>query len=203
MAFELVPPPVPIANMSIRTPPFWNVDYPAVYGMQNPIVQQRINQSIYSMLLQLARTLQHGNAATPISTAYDIKNNQRDILSILMIGSRDVIGANIEYKQKSMTIDTRTARVYKLSDLFKPGSGYVKTLSKMVADQIKERKIDLIGEFKGIRPDHDYYVADLCLVIYFQQYEIASRPYGFPSFPIPLYSIMDMIPEDGILRRLL
>ena len=202
MAFKLVPPPVPIANRSIRTKPLWNVDYPAVYGMQNTRVQQKINQSIYSLLFQLVKLLQHGNAAAPISTAYDIKNNQRDILSLLMIGSNDSVGANTEYKQKSATFDIKTGKNYELKDLFKPGSDYVKILSDMVGDQSKERGIELIGEYKGIRPDQDYYVADLCLVIYFQQYEIAPRPYGFPSFPIPLYSIADIIREDGILGRL-
>lgn len=203
MALLLVPPPVNIVNMRIDNPPLWNIDYPATIGMKNLLIQQKINQDIYALLIKLVRILQYPQTITYISTAYEIKTNEENVLSLSLDGLGDFHGAHPVNSRKSITFDCKTGKVYELHDLFKAGSGYLEKLSYMVADQIKERNISLTSEFKGIRPDQDFYIADLCLVIYFQQYEIAPRPEGFPSFPIPLYSIQDMIPEYGILERLL
>jgi len=89
----------------------------------------------------------------------------------------------IDYN-KSLTFDISTGKEYRLEELFKPGSDYVGTLSKIIERQIKEREIPILGEFKGIRPNQDYYIADKALVIYFQLYEITPYAFGFPCFYI-------------------
>jgi len=203
MSLFLVPPPVQTMNMKIDKPPLLNVDYPSVYGIKNNIIQHRINTTIYSLLLKLVQSLQYPQITTYVSTAYEIKNNQKDILSLILDGLGDFHGAHPVNSRKSLTFDCLTGKNYELSELFKPGSEYIEKLSIIIKKQIKERNITLTEDFKLILPNQDYYVADLCIVIYFQQYEIAPRPEGFPSFPIPIYSIQDLIIDGGILFSLL
>ncbi|MGI6066429.1 MAG: RsiV family protein, partial [Bacillota bacterium] len=94
-------------------------------------------------------------------------------------------------------------RLYQLQDLFKPGADYVARLSEIIGIQIERRNIPILGEFTGIRPDQDFYIADKALVIYFQLYEITPYAYGFPYFPISVYEIQDIIDEEGPLGKMM
>ena len=105
-------------------------------------------------------------------------------------------------KVYSLTMDTATGENYQLHQLFVPGSAYMDIINAEIERQIKVRDIPLLDEFKGIAPDQDYYVSDKALVIYFQLYELSPYAAGFPYFPIPLYSLTNVIPEDGLLSRL-
>ncbi len=77
-------------------------------------------------------------------------------------------------------------------NLFKDGSDYVKQLSDIIKVDIKKWNIQLLDEFKAIRPDQDFYIADTSIVIYFQLYEITPYYWGFPYFPIPILDVADI-----------
>lgn len=104
---------------------------------------------------------------------------------------------------KSLTFDIRTGMNYSLREQFKPGTDYVQVISELIRVQIKERNIQLLGEFTVIRPDQDFYIADKVLVVYFQLYEITPYYVGFPMFPISVYSLQDIIAEDSPLGQML
>lgn len=134
---------------------------------------------------------------------YEIKNNQRDVLSIAL--------SNYTYHNKaahgmtfirSFTFDLEDKKLVQLGDLFKPGSNYVKRLSDIIKRQIKSRDIPVINEFTEINANQEFYLADRSLVIYFQLYDLAPYAFGFPFFPISVYEIQDIIREDGPLGRL-
>ncbi len=102
----------------------------------------------------------------------------------------------------SLTMDTATGENYQLHQLFVPGNAYMDIINAEIERQIKVRDIPLLDGFKGIAPNQDYYVSDQVLVIYFQLYELSPYVAGFPYFPIPLYMLTNVIPEDGLLSRL-
>ncbi len=135
---------------------------------------------------------------------YEIKNNQRNILSLTL--------ANYTYHEQaahgmtylsSLTFDLATGQKYTLNQLFKTGSHYIARLSTQILKQISERNIPLITDFVKIRPDQDFYIADKTLVIYFQLYEITPYVYGFPMFPISVYELEDVINDNGPLAKML
>jgi len=101
--------------------------------------------------------------------------------------------------QQSLTFDIKTGRSYTLSDLFKPGSSYIKRLSDLIKAQIAERQIDTIEPFESIRPDQPFYIADRALVIYFSLFELAPYAFGFPYFPISVFDLSDIINPVGPL----
>lgn len=191
--------------MTISTGPTKVVYYPRVTGMQNRQLQDLINSTIVKENQQLI-TQQTGAMDTTVVDLYgyyEIKNNQRDVLSLSL--SNYVYHYHAAHGMtviKSLTFDLQKGNQVSLKDLFKPGSDYVKRLSELISIQIKQRDIPLLVDFKAIRPDQDFYIADKALIIYFQLYEITPYAYGFPMFPISVYALQDIFDENGPLGRM-
>jgi len=145
----------------------------------------------------------HEKDLVEMDASYEIKNNQRGILSLNLIVYSFTGGAHGMTIIKSMTFDTTTGKQYTLNDLFQKGSNYEKELSIIISEDIKKWGIQLLGKFDGIRGDQDFYIADTSIVIYFQLYEITPYVWGFPYFPIPILDIQDIITQDGPLNRMM
>lgn len=193
--------PVPNANI--------NISYPVVSGT-NTAAQQKINNEILRLVHslmdeQVGKLIQQGYHEIDISVTglYELKNNQRGILSLTIsnytMASPAAHGLTII---KALTFDTETGKSYSLSEQFKPSSNYVMLLSNIIKEQIKERDIPLINDFTSIKPDQDYYIADKSLVIFFQLYDLTPYVYGFPMFPISVYSIEGDIRDGSPLSRM-
>lgn len=195
--------PVYISTMKL-TMPRLEVYYPVVSGLNNINVQKKINSNILNLVYQMIKDQgYYENPQTTITGYYEIKTNERGILSIVLTNYAFSGGAHGLTIMKSLTFDVETGKLYSLKDLFKDGSNYVDVLSEIIEEQIEERDIPLIIEFDKIKPDQDFYIADKALVIYFQLYELAPYVYGFPQFPISVYEIQDIIKEDGPLGEML
>lgn len=181
-----------------------DVYYPIVSGIKDKEVQRKINNIILTAVNELINEQgYYTNPQTSITGTYEIKLNERNLLSVSIINYAYSGGAHGLTIVKSLNIDTQTGQVYELEDLFKAGSNYVEKLSDIISVQIQQRDMTLLGEFKGIKPDQDFYLTDKALVIYFQLYEITPYVAGFPAFPISVYDIEDIIDENGPLGRLL
>ncbi|MBG9546292.1 hypothetical protein ABE25_00385 [Cytobacillus firmus] len=191
--------------MTISTGPTKVVYYPRVSGMQNKQLQEFINNTILRQNQQLINE-QTGNMDTTVVDLYgyyEIKNNQRNVLSLSL--NNYVYHYHAAHGMtviKSLTFDLQKGKQAALKDLFKPGSDYVKRISDLIAVQIKKRDIPLLVDFTAIKADQDFYIADKALVVYFQLYEITPYAYGFPMFPISVYDLQDIIDENGPLGRM-
>ncbi len=195
--------PVYISTMKL-TMPRLEVYYPVVSGLDNINVQKKINSNILNLVYQMIKDQgYYENPQTTITGYYEIKTNERGILSIALTNYAFSGGAHGLTIMKSLTFDVETGKLYSLKDLFKDGSNYVDVLSEIIEEQIKERDIPIIMEFDKIRPDQDFYIADKALVIYFQLYDLEPYAYGFPQFPISVYEIQDIIKENGPLGQML
>ncbi|MDA8234437.1 MAG: DUF3298 domain-containing protein [Clostridia bacterium] len=196
---------LPVRINTARTVlPNLSVYYPLVEGLPNMVAQQTINYRIQALVNQLIRDQgYYQNPQTEVTGTYEIKTNERGILSLNIINYAFAGGAHGLTITKSLTFDVQTGRVYELKDLFKPGSDYVKRLNQIIEKQIAERKIPLLNPFTGIKADQDFYIADKALVIYFQLYELTAYVYGFTYFPISVYEIEDIIDENGPLGKMI
>lgn len=205
MRMDNIALPVSIQTMVIKQQGM-TIYYPQVIGLRDANVQQSINQTIFQLmqhLVQQQHQQQGTNAFTEMIGSFEIKTNERNILSLSLdnyaIAYQHANGLTL---MRSLTFDINTGRSYNLKDLFKPGSNYVDVLSQIVQKQIKERNIPLLGEFPGISPDQYFYIADKSIVLYFQPIEITAHYFGFPMFPISVYAIQDIIDENGPLGRM-
>lgn len=195
--------PVCINTMKLTMPKL-EVYYPSIGGISDINVQKKMNNTILNLVYQMIEDQgYYKNTETTITGYFEIKNNQRGILSLTLSNYAFSGGAHGMTIMKSLTFNVETGEEYSLSQLFKPGSNYVKVLSELIKVQIKERDIPVIEEFCEIKPNQDFYIADKILVLYFQLYELVPYAYGFPQFPISVYTIQDIINEDGPLGRML
>jgi hypothetical protein len=197
--------PAYIQTMTLSAPNV-TIHYPHVEKLQNHDAEKKINQAIFHQIHSLLREQGYyeNQNSIEMSGFYEIKSNERDIFSVTL-GNYAYIyhhahGLTI---LKALTTNIQTGSIFTLKDLFKPGSDYIKKISEIIQNQVKRRNIPLLGEFKSIRPDQDFYIADKALVVYFQLYEITPYFFGFPMFPISVYELQDIINENGLLGKML
>ncbi len=195
--------PVQIHTLSIKKPHL-EIRYPVVIGLADKKIETKINNEIIKTVNYLL--LQQGYLQNPnveIMGSYEIKTNERNILSLILISYGYSGGAHGFTIIKGLTFDMVTGKLVTLKNLFKESSPYKKELSEIIQQQIKERDMFILGGFNEILPEQDYYIADKSLVIFFQLYQLSPYAQGFPSFPISLYRIRDIVGDDSILRRMM
>ena len=190
--------PVIVNTLKMKDENF-EIDYPQVCCLMNPEAQENINRTIINTVYEL---IQKQGPYQEMVGIYELKNNDKGILSIVLINYAFAGGAHGSTIAKALNFDVETGHVYTLAELFKPDSDYVKQISDIIKVQIKARDLPIINEFKEINPDQDFYIADRCLVIFFQLYEITPYYIGIPYFPISIYELADIINEDGLLERM-
>ncbi|WP_085522205.1 DUF3298 and DUF4163 domain-containing protein [Tuberibacillus sp. Marseille-P3662] len=180
-----------------------NVQYPLIYGHVNPGVQQTINQTIMNTLNRLI----HDDLTNPdlveLDGWYEIKTNERGILSLAMYAYAFTGGAHGMTTIQTLTFDVTSGKQYQLQDLFNPNSDYTKVLTDIINKQIQQRDIQMIVDSVPAPGNQSFYIADKCLVIYYQLYDLAPYVYGIPYFPISIYEIQDIIDENGPLGQMM
>lgn len=101
-------------------------------------------------------------------------------------------------------INLQNDKIYTLNDLFKENSNYIKVISDIIGDQIKNDKeysYVFPDTYKGIKENQKFYLGKDALYIYFDPYEIAPFVAGFPTFKIPYTMINDIIDINGELWK--
>jgi hypothetical protein len=194
---------LPLQIQSIhRVGPKLDLYIPKIVSGTNEAAQTKMNEAIVSTVQSMLKELGYkpGTKTTDITGFYEIKTNERGMLSIaLNIYGYTEHAAHGLTLIKSLTFDIETGKSYTLGELFAPGSDYVKRISANIQAQIAARQIETLAPFTSIRPDQDYYVADKAIVVYFQLYEITPYYFGFPMFPISVYELQDIIPDSSPL----
>lgn len=180
--------------------PMIDVYYPEITGIESKQIERRLNERIKRQVERMIRKqLSEDAAKTTITGIFEIKNNQRNIVSLLNSHYSYSGGAHGITIQRSLTMNVKTGEIYSLKDVFKANAPYVKRLDQFIEKQIEARQLDLLGDYPGIHPNQYFYIADKALVIYFQLYELLPYVYGFPYFVISVYELEDIVKEDGPL----
>lgn len=198
--------PVQMVTRKVETSPQKRIFYPEVVEMDDPMFQYEINKNIVEATQGLIDK-QIGNMpgrVVEMLGTYDVKNNQRDILSLTL--SNYIYFYHAAHGMtyiSSLNFDLKKKEKIQLKDLFKQNSNYLEKISSIISEQIKERKIPVFEDFKGISEEQDFYLADKTIVFFFQLYEIAPYAFGFPMFPISLYELERIIDENSPLGRLM
>lgn len=181
-----------------------HVVYPQVYNFHDVFIEKKVNETIKETVHQQLATQGLKEAQyIDMTGTYEVKTNERNVLSLTLINYAFTGGAHGNTLQQGLTFDMETGDIISLEDLFKEGYNYQEILSMLVLEQIKARDIYVLGEYQGISQDQDFYIADKSLIIFFKLYALVPYVYGFPYFPISVYEIQFMIREDSVLGRML
>ncbi|MBO8127286.1 MAG: DUF3298 and DUF4163 domain-containing protein [Firmicutes bacterium] len=184
--------------------PQLSVTYPIIEGLENKIVQRRLN----CMLLNSVNTMIKNQGYDPFYTedmrgGYEVTLNERGLVSIILGNYTYLGGAKGLTLVRSVSFEVTEGRVFSLKDLFKPGADYSKRLSKLVQKQAEEDCVPLPKNKARIRVDHEFYLTPEELVVYYQLSEVTSCEEGILYFSIPLADIRDLLGEESPLNRLL
>jgi hypothetical protein len=176
------------------------VYYPQIYGMKDSRLQKAVNNKLkeLSKIKNIPSDVQLDYSYTG---DFSIEFFKKQLLVLELDGYEYPFGAAHGMPTKVYPhIDLVSGRFYELKDLFKKDSDYVKVLSNIIGEQIKnneEYSYVFPDSYKGIKADQPFYVNEKALYIYFEPYEIAPYAAGFPTFKIPFLEIANMIDEKG------
>lgn len=194
-------------------------EYPEVTGLGNPAVQAHINQTIRSAFPPphgLKEWLESHEGEFSSGTwedmagGYDVRLNRRHLLSIKFWGSEGpegkVIGNHSNPMDAAVTLDTRTGRPFKLSDLF-VGPDWRVRLEKLIATYagsspgphkpvpVDQSLLDMLGEHK-----YWYYLTPRSI----RFYDIDSSYAGHAlESEIPLEKLRPIVNPKGPLPTLM
>lgn len=133
--------------------------------------------------------------------SFEVKKNTSNTISILVKYYKYSGGAHGYYEYVPYNIDLRNGNNITLKEIFKPEVDYKIIIDKEIENQIKElgekeKDLDKIYEFYGIKENQKFYLDDGKIVIYFDLYDIAPYAAGIPEFPIIVENIKNQIKED-------
>ncbi|WP_434799768.1 DUF3298 and DUF4163 domain-containing protein [Terrisporobacter vanillatitrophus] len=133
--------------------------------------------------------------------SYEVKKNTGNATSILIEYYKYSGGAHGYYEYVPYNIDLRNGDNLTLKDIFKTDVDYKEIIDKEIENQIKElgkkdKDLDKVYDFYGIKENQKFYLEDEKIVIYFDLYDIAPYAAGIPQFPIIVDNIKNQIKEE-------
>ncbi len=139
-----------------------------------------------------------------VSSEYEIKKNNKQIISLLVKYYKYSGGAHGIYEYVPYNIDVTSGDIFKLQDIFKQNTNYKQMIDKEIKKQVKELNIknqlpedsDQLYTFQEIKENQKFYLIDNKLVVFFDLYEIAPYVAGIPEFSIGEEILKDMIDES-------
>lgn len=136
--------------------------------------------------------------------SYEVKKNTSSAISILIKYYKYSGGAHGYYEYVPYNIDLRNGNNITLKEIFKSDVDYKIIVNKEIENQIKElgkkeKDLDKIYDFYGIKENQKFYLDDEKIVLYFDLYEIAPYAAGIPEFPIVVENIKNQIKENYLI----
>lgn len=180
------------------------VYYPQIIGMLDKIEERKVNQALKK--LSQIKPVQ-GNIQLDYNYLgnFTIEFFKKHLLVLKLEGYNYQLGAAHGMPSRVYPhVDLVKGRFYELKDLFKKYSDYVKVISDIIGNQIKnypEYSYVFPDTYQGIKWNQPFYVSEDALYIYFYPYDIAPYAAGFPTFKIPYKDIMNIIDTQGDFWR--
>ncbi|WP_440109008.1 WG repeat-containing protein [Paenibacillus sp. QZ-Y1] len=196
--------PYRVREEKYKPNPDYLVYYPQVEGMTDQAAQLAVNAKLKT-LSQVKPIPADQKLDYTYTGDFDISFYQQQLLQLKLTGYNYPFGA--AHGMPTMVyaiINLGSGQMYELKDLFKPNSDYVKVLSQIVGDQIKndpQYSYVFPDTYEGISPNQPFFVTADALHLYFSPYEIAPYVAGFPTFTISFAQIKDIIDTEGSFWR--
>ncbi|KAA0544881.1 DUF3298 domain-containing protein [Bacillus sp. BGMRC 2118] len=175
------------------------VYYPQVEGMRSDIEQKQVNEKLRNLSMSKAPEEELANAE--YTADFEIEFFKKQLLVVELHSYIYPFGAAHGMPSKIYPhIDLQTGVFYKLKELFKENSNYVKVISAIIEEQIKtDEQYSYVfpDAYKGISPNQPFYVSEESLFIYFFPYEIGPYAAGFPTFNIPFTQLDSILNKQG------
>lgn len=180
------------------------VYYPQLQGINDKYVEKQVNDKL-AKLSSLKEVEPNKQLDYSYLGDFSVEFFKDNILVLELDGYEYYFGAAHGMPSRVYpAINLVTGEFYELKDLFKENSDYVKVISDIIGQEIKNNsKYSYVfpDTYKGIKANQPFYVDEEALYIYFAPYEIAPYAAGFPTFKIPFKDIADIVNTNGSFWR--
>jgi len=176
---------------------------PKIIGMKDRAVQEKINILLYSTAFELRDKNRSEVAKYSESYNYyvqsEVTRHNKLLLSARYMECLVMPWyAHPLNSMQAVTVNLKDGSVYKLSDLFKPGSDYRAVLNKILDEKVQayanKTGVKMLEKFRGIEKDQGFYLTRDSLAIYWQEAVYLPRYLG------PLSIMVEYKRLSGILR---
>ena len=190
------------------------IQYPAVEGLENQDVQEKINHEFKQLADQ---SIQEGekNAKELADSAKDfpdmprqcetyfnylIKYNQNGLLSLIFLNYQFAGGAHGGTIQTAFTFDLESGKQFKLQDFFIEDADYLTIFNDQIQKHLSQRGLlSLLFEpFKGMNLDQPFYLSNNGFVVFYQQYEILPYSAGIQEFQVDFNLVKKILKDPGM-----
>lgn len=191
----------------IRIPsPSATIAYPAISGMKDKELQQKINELIITEIVAPCEeyAVYNGPHDTSILDAGYTLSKKKDLLMIDQNGYMYYLGAAHNYSfRNTVFIDLTTGVQYRSSDLFRKDSGVWDYLSNTITAKIRESTDEMIyfDDSVSIGPGTKFALTDDGIDFYFEKGEIAANAAGMQVFHVPYSDLADYLDTEGAFWR--
>ncbi|MDR7077114.1 hypothetical protein J2Y03_002137 [Neobacillus niacini] len=174
------------------------VYYPQVQGVKN---QANVNQALKD--LSGVKTIPEN---TQLESSYigdfNVHFYKNNLLVLELNGYDYPFGAAHGMPiRKYAHLNLKSGEFFKLKDLFHPKADYVKVISDIIGEKIKnddQYSYVFPDTYKGIKANQPFFISEEGLNLYFEPYDIAPYAAGFPTFTIPFEEINSILNKDGV-----
>lgn len=193
-------PPYQVTERKYKPNPDYLVYYPQVEGMTSQQAQQEVNRKLAEL-----------SAVKPVDPKaqldysytgdFGVAFYRNRLLELQLDGYNYPFGAAHGMPSRVYThTDLVTGVFYGLPDLFKPNSDYLKVLSALVLEQIRndpQYSYVWLDSYKGVAADQLFHVSPEALHLFFAPYDIAPYAAGFVEFVIPFSKLNEVLNQEG------
>jgi hypothetical protein len=143
----------------------YDLKYPQIRALANKSIESKLNRYMKSEILASVRDMaecdRDGNDSRGYGTAkkatsapskpdleqgdFTVAVNSKGILSIEYDSATFGAGSVYGRPAKGITVNVNTGRIYRYSDLFKPGSNYVPKMNQLIYDKLKTSYLETSG----------------------------------------------------------
>jgi hypothetical protein len=200
-----------------------SVEYPELTGATNPNVD-KFNQEVKNLATKEVGDFKKGQQeqsaedlppdsemGSDLSMDYDVVLATNELVSVIFdVSNFEAGAAHPSNYSHVINYDLKNGKVLKLSDLFKPGSDYLNTISRYAINDLKKQPeqegVDDEWRQNGAGPKEENYeswnISKKGLAITFDQYQVASYAAGPQHVLVPYPALKDMVRPDGPLAPL-
>jgi len=190
----------------VRQNQFTEITYPVISELADKGIQEQLNGKLFERIGKVDNEEEDLRIVEKSFGAQVIG----DLLKVDVYGYIYPIGAAHGMPlELNYLFDLKTGHEYRLDELFKAGSPYIETISKIVLDRMEEA-----NEARG--PENGYWLEDFQfpeepafrlsqdkIEIYFQPYVVGPYAMGFPGFEISFSELLSLIDVEGDLWQLI
>ncbi len=195
-------------TLSMNYPYLENADDPRFDLFNQEIAKEldSIQQSFLDNLKNLPSTPDPSLPPSFLGTEYKITHGDAGLLSVLFTVGFYVTGAaHPNQYAVALNLDVANGKVLALSDLFNPGTDYLKAVSDYcLADLKKQGRLEWdSGALPKAENYHSWNITSDGLLISFDPYQVTSYAMGPQSVTIPYVALKDVLNRSGPLAPLL